>query len=127
MCRSEDSGNPNSAAYGASAELQIHISYEISPHAQPNNVHYYLKFDRVAHRLEITMAPLVPVFSAESLPDHVNTVRRNFQEKRRKGQPIDLKECPLLEMTQFSCNPPQDGVPEPGVVVCKPVVRLFRR
>jgi hypothetical protein len=30
-------------------------------------------------------------------------------------------------MTQFSCNPPQNGVPEPGVVVCEPVVRLFRR
>ncbi|KAJ5950146.1 uncharacterized protein N7479_008559 [Penicillium vulpinum] len=73
------------------------------------------------------MAPLVPIFSAESLPDHVNTVRRNFQEKRRKGQPVNLKECPLLEMTQFSCNPPQNGVPEPGVVVCEPVVRLFRR
>ncbi|CAL5867947.1 uncharacterized protein PFLUO_LOCUS2170 [Penicillium psychrofluorescens] len=73
------------------------------------------------------MAPLVPVFSAETLPDHVNTVRRNFQEKRRKGPAIDLKECALLEMMQYSCNPPQDGIPQPGAVVCKPVVRLFRR
>ncbi|KAJ5588050.1 hypothetical protein N7537_010728 [Penicillium hordei] len=73
------------------------------------------------------MAPLVPIFSADSLPDHVNTVRRNFQEKRRKGEQVNLKDCPLLEMTQFSCNPPQNGVPEPGVVVCEPVVRLFRR
>ena len=62
------------------------------------------------------MAPLVPIFSADSLPDHVNTVRRNFQEKRRKGEQVNLKDCPLLEMTQFSCNPPQNGVPEPGVV-----------
>jgi hypothetical protein len=30
-------------------------------------------------------------------------------------------------MVQYSCNPPQDGIPQPGVVVCKPVVRLFRR
>jgi hypothetical protein len=73
------------------------------------------------------MAPLVPVFSTESLPDHVNTVRRNFQDKRRKGQPVELKDCPLLEMTQYSCNPPNDGIPEAGRVVCKPIVRLFRR
>lgn len=74
------------------------------------------------------MAPLVPVFSSESLPSHVNTIRRNFhEEKRRKGPAIDLKECPLLEMVQYSCNPPQDGIPTPGSIVCKPVVRLFRR
>lgn len=73
------------------------------------------------------MAPLVPVFSAETLPDHVNTVRRNFQDKRRKGPAVDLKECPLLEMMQYSCNPPSEEIPQPGVIVCKPVVRLFRR
>jgi hypothetical protein len=73
------------------------------------------------------MAPLVPVFSTESLPERVNTVRRNFQDKRRKGHQVDLKDCQLLEMTQYSCNPPQEGVPEAGRVVCKPIVRLFRR
>lgn len=73
------------------------------------------------------MAPLVRVFSAETLPDHVNTVQRNFQEKRRKGAQVDLKECPLLEMMQYSCNPPQEEIPQPGVVVCKPVLRLFRK
>ncbi|EAW09969.1 uncharacterized protein ACLA_041910 [Aspergillus clavatus NRRL 1] len=73
------------------------------------------------------MAPLVPVFHAEALPDHVNVVSRNFQERRRKGGPVDLKKCKLLEMVQYSCNPPQDGIPKPGVVVCKPIVRLFRR
>lgn len=74
------------------------------------------------------MAPLVPIFSADSLPEHTNIVSRNFQEKkRRKGAPVNLQDCPLLEMVQYSCNPPQDGIPQPGVVVCKPVVRLFRR
>lgn len=75
----------------------------------------------------IAMAPLVRMFPASSLPDHVNSINKNFREKRRKGDPIDLTQCPLYEMVQYSCNPPQDGVPEPGVVVCKPIVRLFRK
>jgi hypothetical protein len=57
----------------------------------------------------------------------VNIVTKNFQEKRRKGETIELEKCKLLEMMQYSCNPPEDGVPPPGVVICKPVVRLFRR
>ncbi|RMJ23034.1 Mitochondrial export protein Som1 [Aspergillus sp. HF37] len=73
------------------------------------------------------MAPLVPKFPVESLPDHVNIVSHsNFQEKRRKP-PVDLKQCSLHEMTQYSCNPPDEGIPQPGVIVCKPLVRLFRR
>lgn len=75
----------------------------------------------------VTMAPLVHVFSAENLPDHVNTIQRNFQEKRRKGPAVNLKECQLLEMVQYSCNPPQEEVPQPGVITCEPLVRLFRR
>lgn len=73
------------------------------------------------------MAPVVKTIPVESIPDHVNIVRRNFQDKRRKGNAVDLKECPLLEMTQYCCNPPHQGIPEPGVVVCNPIVRLFRR
>ncbi|CAI7657227.1 unnamed protein product [Penicillium manginii] len=73
------------------------------------------------------MAPLVPCFNAETLPEHVNTIKRNFQDKRRKGPDVNLKECQLLEMLQYSCNPPQEEIPKPGVIVCKPVVRLFRR
>ncbi|KAL5333514.1 hypothetical protein BJX70DRAFT_403480 [Aspergillus crustosus] len=73
------------------------------------------------------MAPLVPVFSVEKLPDHVNIVTKNFTEKRRKGGTVELEKCKLMELVQYSCNPPKDGIPEPGVVVCKPVVRLFRR
>ncbi|KAL1982925.1 hypothetical protein VTN96DRAFT_777 [Rasamsonia emersonii] len=73
------------------------------------------------------MAPLVPVFSATDLPDRVQIVHSAFKEKRRKGEPIDLEKCALLEMVQYSCNPPSEGIQPPGVVKCKPVVRLFRR
>lgn len=74
------------------------------------------------------MAPLVHKHTVESLPERINIVNKNFQdEKRRKGPAIDLKECPLFEMTQYSCNPPDEGVPTPGVVTCKPLVKLFRR
>ncbi|KAL4962897.1 uncharacterized protein BDV14DRAFT_177499 [Aspergillus stella-maris] len=74
------------------------------------------------------MAPLVPMFDAEKLPEHVNIITRNFtEEKRRKGGPIDLEKCQLMEMTQYSCNPPSKGIPQPGTVVCQPLARLFRR
>ncbi|GAD97444.1 hypothetical protein ANI_1_1378084 [Paecilomyces variotii No. 5] len=73
------------------------------------------------------MAPLVPVFPTEALPERVNVVYKGWKEKRRKGPQVDLEKCELREMLQYSCNPPQEGVPSPGVVVCKPVLRLFRR
>ncbi|KAJ5377143.1 uncharacterized protein N7496_004552 [Penicillium cataractarum] len=73
------------------------------------------------------MAPILRTFSAENLPDHVNTIQRNFQDKRRKGPVVNLKECQLLEMVQYSCNPPDGGIPQPGVITCEPIVRLFRR
>ncbi|RJE17675.1 Mitochondrial export protein Som1 [Aspergillus sclerotialis] len=73
------------------------------------------------------MAPIIQTHPASDLPHQVNIVNKNFQEKRRKGPAVDLKECPLYEMTQYSCNPPDNGVPQPGVVTCKPLVKLFRR
>lgn len=73
------------------------------------------------------MAPLVPVFPTTELPDRVQVVHSGFKEKRRKGGPIDLHQCPLFEMVQYSCNPPSEGIQPPGVVKCQPVVRLFRR
>lgn len=96
----------------------------------PFTFHLFTPFCTRQSTLQPTrkMAPLVPLFSAATLPDHVNTIRRNFyEEKRRKGDPVELSNCPLFEMVQYSCNPPQDGIPQPGVIVCKPVVRLFRR
>lgn len=73
------------------------------------------------------MAPLVPVFLAAELPDRIQVVRSGFKEKRRKGGPIDLSQCPLFELVQYSCNPPSEGIQPPGVVKCKPIVRLFRK
>ena len=70
------------------------------------------------------MAPLVPVFPVSSLPEQVNFVTKNFQERRRKGPPIELEKCQLLEMTQYSCFPPED---KPGPAICTPLVRMFRR
>ncbi|PGH14973.1 hypothetical protein AJ80_05736 [Polytolypa hystricis UAMH7299] len=72
------------------------------------------------------MAPLVEVFPSSDLPHRVQITNTSFKEKRRKTT-IDLKECPLFEMTQFSCNPPSEKPPEPGVVNCKAIVRLFRK
>ncbi|KAJ6157829.1 hypothetical protein N7470_005421 [Penicillium chermesinum] len=73
------------------------------------------------------MAPPVQSFSAERLPSHVNIVQHNFIQKKRKGPQIELEKCPLMEMMQYSCNPPSKGAPEAGRIVCKPVLRLFRR
>ncbi|KAK2759939.1 hypothetical protein FQN54_002675 [Arachnomyces sp. PD_36] len=72
------------------------------------------------------MAPLVEVWPASELPDRVQVVRSGFKDKRRKD-PIDLEKCKLMEMVQYSCNPPTEPPPGPGVVHCKPIVRLFRR
>lgn len=73
------------------------------------------------------MAPLVPIFSTEDLPHRVQITHRGFKEKRRKGEPIDLTKCELMELVQYSCNPPEEGLQAPGVIKCKPIVRLFRR
>lgn len=73
------------------------------------------------------MAPLTKIFPASSLPQHVQTDNKGFKQKRRKGDAVDLRACALLEIVQFSCNPPDEGVPEQGVIKCMPVVRLFRR
>lgn len=69
------------------------------------------------------MAPLVPIFPASALPERVNVVTKNFKEKHRKGPPIELEKCQLLEMLQYSCQPPQMG----SAPVCTPIVRWFRR
>ena len=68
------------------------------------------------------MAPPTETFPAIELPYRVQVTT---QGKRRKGDAIDLKECELLEMVQYSCRveDEQNGKP----VRCYPIVRLFRK
>lgn len=74
------------------------------------------------------MAPDTRPFPVSALPDRTNLTSKNFgPEKRRKGPPVELAECALLEMVQYSCNPPDEEVPPRGLIRCKPLVRLFRR
>ncbi|KAK2738519.1 hypothetical protein FQN55_000500 [Onygenales sp. PD_40] len=67
-------------------------------------------------------------FPSSALPHQVQLTSKGFVEKRRKGPPVDLSKCALLEMVQYVCNPPDEGVPEvAGQITIRPVVRLFRR
>ncbi len=68
------------------------------------------------------MAPPVEVFPANQLQDRVQVTTKN----RRRKKPIDLKNCDLMEMVQYSCEVEKD---ERGraVIKCEPLVRLFRK
>lgn len=69
------------------------------------------------------MAPLVEAFPAHQLEHRIQTT---VDGKRRKT-PLDLSECKLMELIQYSCNlkGPVNGAQ--SRVVCEPIVRLFRR
>ncbi|PGH08781.1 hypothetical protein AJ79_05880 [Helicocarpus griseus UAMH5409] len=66
-----------------------------------------------------------PPFPASDLPAQVQTIQRNNIVKSRKT-PVNLAECPLFEMVQYSCNPPEKGAVT-GRIECESIVRLFRR
>lgn len=70
------------------------------------------------------MAPPVEVFPASELSQRVNTLPNG---RRRKGKPIDLSTCELLEMVQYSCGLKGEKVSRQAVIQCHPVVKLFRR
>ncbi|KAI5287947.1 hypothetical protein KEM52_001366 [Ascosphaera acerosa] len=73
------------------------------------------------------MAPLTNLFPAAELPSRIHTQTEGFTPKHRKGAPAHLSQCPLYEMVQYSCNPPDREPPAAGEVVCESFVRLFRR
>ncbi|PGH30727.1 hypothetical protein GX50_06489 [[Emmonsia] crescens] len=77
------------------------------------------------------MSPLTQPFPTSTLPAAIQTTTKNFQETARKPPAVNLSQCALMEMVQYSCNPPEKGPPQGsasgGVIECESVVRLFRR
>jgi hypothetical protein len=69
------------------------------------------------------MAPPYTLFSAGELPNRVQTIQKNGKERRRKD-PIDLKQCELMQMMQYDCQSVETPKPH---VVCFEYLRLFRR
>lgn len=68
------------------------------------------------------MAPPVEAFPAQELAARVQYDARG---KYRKGG-IELERCKLLEMVQYACEVENRNDPR-GRVMCRPLVRLFRR
>ncbi|KAI5293005.1 hypothetical protein KEM55_007362 [Ascosphaera atra] len=73
------------------------------------------------------MAPLIDMFPVSEIPQRMRVETKDLKAKYRKGNPQYLDECPLYEMLQYSCNPPDKEVPPAGEINCDTIVRLFRR
>lgn len=69
------------------------------------------------------MAPPYTLFPTDELPDHIQTIQKNGKKRRRKD-PIDLKQCELMQMMQYDCQARKTPKPH---VVCYEYLRLFRR
>ncbi|KAF2175680.1 hypothetical protein K469DRAFT_609889 [Zopfia rhizophila CBS 207.26] len=69
------------------------------------------------------MAPPLEQFHASQLPVRINTLLNG----KPRRPPIKLEECPLMEMVQYKCNIKKSDLPERPVILCEPVVRLFRK
>lgn len=67
------------------------------------------------------MAPPIETFPASQLPYRIQVAANG---KRRKGKKIQLSDCELREMVQYSCW--LEGTKK-DVTICKPIVKLFRR
>jgi len=66
--------------------------------------------------------PPLRVLPLASLQQHVNTTEKG---KTRK-QPVQLEDCKLMEMTQYTCDI-KGRYSKDAEVWCKPMLRLFRR
>ncbi|KAI5307315.1 hypothetical protein KEM56_000022 [Ascosphaera pollenicola] len=71
------------------------------------------------------MAPLLEPFPASEIPRRMHIQTKNFEQKRRKGTPKYLDECPLYELVQYSCNPPDREPPPPGHINCESFMRQW--
>lgn len=69
------------------------------------------------------MTPPVESFPASQLQQRVESMADG---RRQKGQMVDLRNCELLEMVQYSCRLCRDPGRE-SMISCKPIMRLFRR
>ncbi|KAL1641928.1 hypothetical protein SLS58_005764 [Diplodia intermedia] len=68
------------------------------------------------------MAPPVEAFPPEEL-----SVRVQYKPNgRRRKPPVELEKCKLLEMVQYACEVENRDDPR-SRVLCRPLVRLFRR
>ena len=69
-----------------------------------------------------SMGPPLISFPVSELEKHVKTDERG---KARKP-PVKLEECELYELTQYCCDVENRNSKRP-YVLCKPLLRLFRR
>ena len=70
------------------------------------------------------MAPSIESFPSSDLPWKIQTLPNG---KRRKGGAIDLSECELMELVQYSCRLKGHSSSPQSVIQCEPIVKLFRR
>lgn len=71
------------------------------------------------------MVPPIEGFPASQLRMRVQLTVKG---KLRKGETVDLRQCELLEMVQYSCQLERGQSPGAmDVVRCMPIVKLFRR
>lgn len=69
------------------------------------------------------MAPPTRIYPASALPAEFNTLANG---KPRKPPIADLKDCALKEMVQYKCNIHKTDKVKSPLVVCEPLVRMFR-
>ena len=69
------------------------------------------------------MTPPIESFPATELPYRIQLTA---QGKRRKGGTLDLANCELMELVQYSCHL-EGRERATAVIKCEPIVRVFRR